>query len=431
MKNRKSFLKGALCGALAMLLAAGLVSCGLKVNSGSSDITSKTEDKISELQNLVKKHYMGDVKEKNLEDGIYKGYINGLNDPYSVYYNKKETKELYESTGGEYSGIGAVMSQNTETGVITLVQIYKDSPAEKAGLKDNDILYKVEGKEVTGKDLSKVVSKIKGEKGTTVELTVLRGENAKEVTVTATRDTVQAQTIEYKLMDDKIGYIRVSEFDTVTYDQYEEALDDLEKQGMTGLVVDLRNNPGGSLSTVCDMLDLMLPKLDGLSVCQQIREFSNVPIVMLTAKGEDMDKILGLEYGADDYITKPFNILEVKARIKAIMRRAARQEPKEEKAKVVQVKDLRIDCEGRRVFIGDREINLTAKEFDVLELLVFNPNKVYSRENLLNIVCGYEYPGDVRTVDVHIRRLREKIEKNPSEPKYVHTKWGVGYYFQA
>ena len=125
MKNRKSFLKGALCGALAMLLAAGLVSCGLKVNSGSSDITSKTEDKISELQNLVKKHYMGDVKEKNLEDGIYKGYINGLNDPYSVYYNKKETKELYESTGGEYSGIGAVMSQNTETGVITLVQIYK------------------------------------------------------------------------------------------------------------------------------------------------------------------------------------------------------------------------------------------------------------------------------------------------------------------
>ena len=179
------------------------------------------------------------------------------------------------------------------------------------------------------------------------------------------------------------------------------------------------------------LLDVMLPKLDGLSVCQQIREFSNVPIVMLTAKGEDMDKILGLEYGADDYITKPFNILEVKARIKAIMRRAARQEPKEEKAKVVQVKDLRIDCESRRVFIGDREINLTAKEFDVLELLVFNPNKVYSRENLLNIVWGYEYPGDVRTVDVHIRRLREKIEKNPSEPKYVHTKWGVGYYFQA
>ena len=260
MKNRKSFLKGALCGALAMLLVAGLVSCGLKVNNGNSDITSKTEDKISELQNLIEKHYMGDVKEKNLEDGVYKGYINGLNDPYSVYYNKKETKELYESTGGEYSGIGAVMSQNTETGVITLVQIYKESPAEKAGLKENDILYKVEGKEVTGKDLSKVVSKVKGEKGTTVELTVLRGEDAKEVTVTATRDTVQAQTIEYKMMDDKIGYIRVSEFDTVTYDQYKEALDDLENQGMQGLIVDLRNNPGGSLDTVTNMLRLLLPE---------------------------------------------------------------------------------------------------------------------------------------------------------------------------
>ena len=179
------------------------------------------------------------------------------------------------------------------------------------------------------------------------------------------------------------------------------------------------------------LLDLMLPKLNGLEVCQQIREFSNVPIVMLTAKGEDMDKILGLEYGADDYITKPFNILEVKARIKAIMRRTSRPAQAETKAKVVQVGDLKLDCDSRRVFIGSMEINLTAKEFDVLELLAFNPNKVYSRENLLNIVWGYEYPGDVRTVDVHIRRLREKIEENPSDPKYVHTKWGVGYYFQG
>jgi Response regulators consisting of a CheY-like receiver domain and a winged-helix DNA-binding domain len=179
------------------------------------------------------------------------------------------------------------------------------------------------------------------------------------------------------------------------------------------------------------LLDLMLPKLSGLEVCQQIREFSQVPIIMLTAKGEDMDKILGLEYGADDYITKPFNILEVKARIKAILRRSAKPELKEEKEKVVTINDLKLDCESRRVFILDREINLTAKEFDVLELLVFNPNKVYSREKLLKIVWGYEYPGDVRTVDVHIRRLREKIESNPSDPKYVHTKWGVGYYFQG
>ena len=178
------------------------------------------------------------------------------------------------------------------------------------------------------------------------------------------------------------------------------------------------------------LLDVMLPKLSGFDVCQQIREFSNMPIIMLTAKGDDMDKILGLEYGADDYITKPFNILEVKARIKAIMRRNARNTAQEKESKVITYGDMKIDSESRRVFIAEREINLTAKEFDVLELLILNPNKVYSRENLLNIVWGYDYPGDVRTVDVHIRRLREKVEENPSEPKYVHTKWGVGYYFK-
>ena len=177
------------------------------------------------------------------------------------------------------------------------------------------------------------------------------------------------------------------------------------------------------------LLDVMLPKLTGFEVCQQIREFSNVPVVMLTAKGDDMDKILGLEYGADDYITKPFNILEVKARIKAIMRRTNGKEKTGEKAKIIESKDMKLDCEGRRVYISGREINLTAKEFEVLELLMLNQNKVYSRENLLKIVWGSDYPGDVRTVDVHIRRLREKIENNPSEPKYVHTKWGVGYYY--
>ncbi|MDO4489596.1 MAG: response regulator transcription factor [Lachnospiraceae bacterium] len=179
------------------------------------------------------------------------------------------------------------------------------------------------------------------------------------------------------------------------------------------------------------LLDIMLPKMNGLEVCQQVREFSSVPIIMLTAKGDDMDKILGLEYGADDYITKPFNILEVKARIKAIIRRTQKQQTVAEKSKVVEIGNLKLNSESRRVFIGSREVNLTAKEFDVLELLAFNPNKVYSRENLLNIVWGYEYPGDVRTVDVHIRRLREKIEENPSDPKFVHTKWGVGYYFQG
>ena len=178
------------------------------------------------------------------------------------------------------------------------------------------------------------------------------------------------------------------------------------------------------------LLDIMLPKMGGFEVCQQIREFSMTPIVMLTAKGDDMDKILGLEYGADDYITKPFNILEVKARIKAIIRRTTPKENVQNKSQVIEAGNLVLDCESRRVNVDGKEINLTAKEFDVLELLVQNPQKVYSRENLLNIVWGYEYLGDVRTVDVHIRRLREKIEANPSEPKYVHTKWGVGYYFQ-
>lgn len=181
------------------------------------------------------------------------------------------------------------------------------------------------------------------------------------------------------------------------------------------------------------LLDIMLPKMDGFEVCQQIREFSNVPIIMLTAKGDDMDKILGLDYGADDYVTKPFNVLEVKARIKAILRRnngsrVSAKQPENENE--IESGDLRLDTEGRRVFVKGREINVTAKEFDLLELLLANPNKVYSRENLLNLVWGYEYPGDVRTVDVHIRRLREKIEENPSDPKYVHTKWGVGYYFK-
>ncbi len=178
------------------------------------------------------------------------------------------------------------------------------------------------------------------------------------------------------------------------------------------------------------LLDLMLPKLSGLEVCQQIREFSNVPIIMLTAKGEDMDKILGLEYGADDYITKPFNILEVKARIKAIMRRSNKNKEQEQEEKIAVVGDIKLDSDNKRVFISGEEANLTAKEFDLLELLIFNPNKVYSRDNLLSIVWGYDYPGDVRTVDVHIRRLREKVESNPSEPQYIHTKWGVGYYFQ-
>ena len=182
------------------------------------------------------------------------------------------------------------------------------------------------------------------------------------------------------------------------------------------------------------VLDVMLPKMDGLEVCQQTREFSQVPIIMVTAKGEDMDKIMGLEYGADDYITKPFNILELKARIKAILRRSVKKAPAEtQEKKVLKARDLELSFDSRRVFISGKEVNLTAKEFDLLELLVTNPNKVYSRESLLEYVWGNKamVSGDVRTVDVHVRRLREKIEPSPSDPKYVHTKWGVGYFFRA
>ena len=180
------------------------------------------------------------------------------------------------------------------------------------------------------------------------------------------------------------------------------------------------------------LLDVMLPKHSGLEVLQQIREFSSVPVIMLTAKGEDMDKILGLDYGADDYITKPFNILEVKARIKAIIRRVAggRKEKSEEEDRILENGDLRMDFDNRRVSVAGKEINLTSKEFELLELLATHPGKVYSRSMLLQTVWGKDYPGDVRTVDVHIRRLREKVEPNASEPVYVQTKWGVGYYFR-
>jgi len=176
------------------------------------------------------------------------------------------------------------------------------------------------------------------------------------------------------------------------------------------------------------LLDVMLPKLDGIQVCQRIRESSNVPIIMLTAKGEDMDKILGLEYGADDYMTKPFNILEVKARIKTILRRAS-QPVAAEKKKIIRVRDLEVNIVNRSVTLGGKEVRLTAKEFDLLQLFINNRGKVFSREAMLETVWKYDYMGDARTVDVHIRRLREKIERNTSQPEFIFTKWGVGYYF--
>lgn len=182
------------------------------------------------------------------------------------------------------------------------------------------------------------------------------------------------------------------------------------------------------------LLDVMLPILSGFEVCSAVREFSDVPIIMLTAKGEDEDKIEGLEYGADDYITKPFNVQEVKARIKAVLRRYTPKSGKagnESDGNTIIAGEVRLELNGRRMFIGEREYNITSKEFDVMALLCSNPNVIFSREKLLDIVWGKDYPGDVRTVDVTIRRLREKIEPSDKDPKYVHTKWGVGYYFKA
>ena len=259
MEHKKGFIKGALMGALLTLLVVSLAACGLQhINEGI--ISSDTETKLSYLKKLIDETYLHDVKEKDLNEGIYKGYVEGLGDQYSAYYDKKETKELTESLDGSFSGIGAVMTQDASSGVITITRVYDDSPAKKAGIKAGDVLYRVEEKTVTGKDLDKVVSWIKGKKGTKVNLTLLRGTNSDKIKVTATRDVINVETVKYKVLENQIGYISISEFDSVTGAQFAKALKQLQKKNIEGLVVDLRNNPGGSLSTVCDILDSILPK---------------------------------------------------------------------------------------------------------------------------------------------------------------------------
>lgn len=180
------------------------------------------------------------------------------------------------------------------------------------------------------------------------------------------------------------------------------------------------------------LLDLMMPKLDGLSACMQIRAFSTVPVIMLTAKGEDTDKLLGFEYGADDYVTKPFNILELKARVRALLRRSAQSSSPAQTSSSARISHgpVTLDTERRIAEVDGKIVDLTVKEFDLVELLLRNPGKVYSREALLDTIWGYDYQGDIRTVDVHVRRLREKLEHNPAEPACIITKWGVGYYFK-
>ena len=178
------------------------------------------------------------------------------------------------------------------------------------------------------------------------------------------------------------------------------------------------------------VLDVMMPKMDGLTACSMIREFSNVPIILLTAKNDDMDKLMGFEHGTDDYLTKPFNILELKARIRALLRRAGTVQEKQAPGNTLTIGSISLDLDARNAYRSGVLVDLTAKEFDVIEFLMRNPNRVYSREALLDTIWAYEYRSDIRTVDVHIRRLREKLEENPAEPKYIMTKWGVGYYFR-
>ena len=262
MKHQKRFWQGALCGALAVLLGLGLVSCAgrLPFPGGEEAVSQETKEKLSGIQALIEKEYIGEVDEDALQTGICQGYVGALGDPYSAYYDEEQTSALMETTQGEYGGIGVVLTQNLDTGVTTASSVYEDSPAMKAGMKDGDIIYQVEGRDVSGMDLEEISGNIKGEKGTTVEITVLRGEDREEVTLTITRDTIQAETVKTRMLEDEIGYLAISEFDSVTLEQYKEGLEELKAQGMEGLIVDLRGNPGGNLDTVCEILDLMLPE---------------------------------------------------------------------------------------------------------------------------------------------------------------------------
>lgn len=270
--NNKNFIKGALYGALIMLFIVILGGGVWKVVSGmfhlakstavQAESDDKTGAKLKALGELIDENYLysDEIDEKALQDGIYSGYVNGLGDPYTVYYNEDETKDLLESTSGEYSGVGAVLTKNYTTGLVTIASVYKDSPAEESGLKANDILYQVDDHEIGDEDLTEIVSWIKGDEGTEVTLHVYRGDEYEEVACKATRRTIEAQTVEYEMKNNQIGYIRITEFDSVTYEQFKNALADLENQGMESLVIDLRSNPGGNLDTTVNMLKLILPK---------------------------------------------------------------------------------------------------------------------------------------------------------------------------
>ena len=265
-KNKTKFLPGFLTGAFVMLIVAICVGFGInavKTEKGSkTTISSEVSGKLDFLKDVIDLKYLEKTDEKTLEENIYKGLLQGLNDPYSVYYTKDEYQKLKEETSGSYCGIGALVSQNADTGVITAINVFKGSPAEKAGMKNGDIIFKVEDKEVTGEDLNNVVAKMKGEKDTKVKINVYRTSEKEYIDLEVTRDKVDVPTVEHKMLDKSkgIGYIQITQFEEVTYDQFKEALDDLKKRGMKSVIFDLRNNPGGLYDTVCEMLDDLLPE---------------------------------------------------------------------------------------------------------------------------------------------------------------------------
>lgn len=281
MTGKKGFMLGALSGALAMLIIVGATLGVLKLTRGAENevdqiieqvnngsdldglvLTKETLEKIQTINDLIEQGYLfGDeISYDEMEANAIKGYVQGLGDPYTVYYDAKETKALMEDTAGEFGGIGVVITQNVNTQIITFTTVYEGSPGEKAGLKSGDVLYKVDGEDISGQELDTVVAKIRGEKGTTVELTVLRGDDYEELTYKVTRDIIEVKTVSYKMLEDNIGYVAVSGFETITLSQFEKAIEELNAQGMKKMIIDLRNNPGGNLSTVCDMVDLILPK---------------------------------------------------------------------------------------------------------------------------------------------------------------------------
>ena len=263
-KKNRSFAKGVICGILICVVVVssvkGISSRVKSIIYGDAHVAEATMNKLSSLEGIINNAYLynDDLDMKKLEDGVYKGFVQAVGDPYTVYYTEEETKELFQSIDGEYSGIGAVLSQNIKTGLIVINNVYSDSPAEKGGLKDGDTIIQIGDHELAGEEISEVVTWIRGEKGTDVDITVLR--DGKEVTCTVTRDIIQVETVEHEMMDDSIGYLRITEFDDVTLDQFKKHMASLEEEGMKGLVIDLRSNPGGNLDVTVEMLKEILPK---------------------------------------------------------------------------------------------------------------------------------------------------------------------------